>query len=190
MITVNRVTAFVLAALLLISGGLLIALVLLLPGPYIVTAVDGEQFTFSPLSTFDKLATAGGGLLLLLAGVFLLALELLGPPARQQLPVRTGGSGGEAVIARQSVEQRLVDVLERMPGVIKAVPHLQFQRTGTAIEVHLTTDPNTPVPALCAQAHTRMVEVLEHELGLQPGPLRIHVRHAPRRTDTDPQAAE
>jgi hypothetical protein len=187
-IAFNRATAYALAALLLLSGGLLIASVLLLPGPYVVTAVDGEQFTFSPLSTFDKLVTAGGGLLALLAGVLLLALELLGPPTRQQLPVRTGGDG-EAVIARQSVEQRLVDVLERLPGVIKAVPRLQFQRSGTAVEVQLTTDPNVPVPALCARAHTVMAETLEHDLGLQPGLLRILVRHARRPAEADSPAA-
>jgi hypothetical protein len=188
LISFNRATAYILAALLLVGGGLFIAFVLFLPGPYVVTAVDGEQFTFSPLSTFDKLATAGGGLLLLLAGVFLLALELLGPPARQQAPVHTGGVG-EAVIARQSVEERLVEVLERLPGVIKAVPRLQFQRTGTAVQVDLTTDPNVPVPALCAQAHTVMAETLEHDLGLQPGLLRIQVRHAPRRAEADSPAA-
>lgn len=188
MIAFNRVTAFVLAALLIISGGLLITFVILLPGPYVVTALDGEQFTFSPLSTFDKLATAGGGLLVLLAGVFLLALELLGPPARQQLPVRVDGPG-EAVIARQSVEQRLVDALERLPGVVKAVPHLQFQRTATAVEVYLTTDPDVPVPGLCVQAHALMAGTLEHDLGLQPGPLRIHIRQAPRRADAESPAA-
>ena len=188
MIAFNRVTAFLLAVLLLASGGLLIAFVVFLPGPYAITAVDGEQFSFSPLSAFDKLATAGGGLLVLLAGIFLLALELLGPPARQQLALRTGGPG-EAVIARHSVEQRLVDVLERLPGVVKAVPHLQFQRAGTSVLVNLTTDPNLPVPALCEQARAAMAQTLEHDLGLQPGLLRIYVRHAPRQADADSPAA-
>ena len=188
MIAFNRITAFILAALLLISGGLLIAGVILLPGPYVVTAVDGEQFSFSPLSTFDKLATAAGGLLLLLAGLFLLALELLGPPARQQLPVRVDG-GGEAFIARQSVEQRLTDVLEHLPGVVKAVPQLKFQPASTAVELQLTSDPSVPVPALCAQVHALLAETLEHDLGLRPGPLRIHVRHAPQRVDADSPAA-
>ena len=188
MIAFNRLTAFVLAALLLISGILLIALVLYLPGPYTFTAFDGQQFTFSPLSTFDRLATAGGALLLLLAGIFLLALELLGPPTRQQLPLRTGEHGHTA-IARQSVEQRLTDVLERLPGVIQASPHIQFQRSGTAVDAHLTTDPAVAVPPLCEQAHAVLATTLEHDLGLQPGVLRVYVRHAQPQAGKDSAAA-
>ncbi|HEY8742345.1 MAG TPA: hypothetical protein VIU62_04560 [Chloroflexota bacterium] len=188
MIAFNRLTAFMLAALLLISGLLVIALVLYLPGPYTFTAFDGQQFTFSPLSTFDRLATAGGGLLLLLAGIFLLALELLGPPTRQQLPLQTS-EDSHAAISRQSVEQRLTDVLERLPGVVQASPHIQFQRSGTAVDAHLTTDPEVAVPPLCEQAHALLAATLEHDLGLQPGVLRVYVRHAQPQAGKDSAAA-
>lgn len=188
MIAFNRLTAFVLAALLLISGVLLIALILYLPGPYTFTAFDGQQFTFSTLSTFDRLATSGCGLLILLTGIFLLALELLGPPRRQQLPLRTS-KHGHAAISRQSVEQRLTDVLEGLPGVIQASPRIQFDRSGTAVDVHLTTDPAVAVPPLCEQAHAVLATTLEHDLGLQPGALRVYVRHPRRQAGKDSAAA-
>lgn len=184
----NRLTACVLAALLLIGGALLIGLVIYLPGPYSFAAADGEQFSFTALSLFDKLMTAGFGVLLLLAGIFLLALELLGPPIRQHLPIRSSGPS-QAAIARQSVEQRLAGVLERLPGVVSATPRIQFEHTGTAVDAHLTTDPDVAVPPLCEQAHAVLAATLEHDLGLQPGMLRIYVRHARRQTGKGSAAA-
>jgi hypothetical protein len=179
MASFNRLIACVLAALLLLGGALLIALVVYLPGPYSFTAADGEQFSFATLDGGDKLLTAGIGVLLLLAGIFLLALELLGPPIRQHLPVQSGADG-QAVIARQSVEQRLTEVLERLPGVLHAAPRIQFERSGTAVDAHLTTDPDAAVPPLCEQAHALLSSTLEHDLGLPPGPVRVYVRHARR----------
>jgi hypothetical protein len=189
MVAFNRLTAYILAALLLIGGVLLIAFVILLPGPYSLTAFDGEQFSFTPLSVPDKLGTSVVGVVLLLAGGFLLAMEVLGPPTRQLLPVRTTKSN-QAAISRQSVEQRLAAVLEQIPGVVQAVPHIHVARSGTAVDAHLLTDAAVAVPPLCEQAHALMSSTLEHDLGLQPGVLRVYVRHPvhPDRTDSAPAA--
>jgi hypothetical protein len=176
MVAFHRLTAYLLAALLLIGGALLIAFVVLLPGPYSLTAFDGQQFSFSPLTVLDKLGTILVGVLLLLVGVFWLAMEALGPPARQHLPVRTA-KGSQAAISRQSVEQRLATALEQIPGVVQAVPRIRHDRSGTAVDAHLLTDAAVAVPALCEQAHALLVSTLEHDLGMQPGLLRVYVRH-------------
>lgn len=179
MVAFHRLTAYLLGTLLLIAGALLIAFVILLPGPYSLTAFDGEQFSFSPLSVLDKLGTSIVGVLLILAGVFWLAMETLGPPARQHLPVRTA-KRSQAAISRQSVEQRLATALEQIPGVVQAAPQIHHDRSGTAVDAHLLTDAAVAVPALCEQAHAIMASTLEHDLGLQPGLLRVYVRHPVR----------
>jgi len=190
MVAFQRVTAYLLATLLLLGGALLIAFVILLPGPYSVTAFDGEQFSFSPLSVLDKVGTSVVGVVLLLAGVFWLAMEALGPPARQQLPVRTAKSS-QATISRQSVERRLATALEQIPGVLQAVPQIHHDRSGTAVDAHLLTDAAVAVPPLCEQAHAIIESTLEHDLGLQPGLLRVYVRHAahPGSKDSAPAPA-
>jgi hypothetical protein len=184
----NRLTAFVLAGLLLLGGSSLITAVVYFPGPYSVTAFDGEQFSFNPLGVPDKLLTGGIGGVLLLAGLLLAALELLGPPSREQLPVR-GVEHAEASIARQSVEQRLADLLESLPGVMQATPRVHFERSGTAVDANMLTDPGVAVAPLCKQAQATIAYALEHDLGLQPGPVRVHVRLANRRANKDSAAA-
>lgn len=179
----HRVTTYVLASLLLIGGGALVAFVGALPGPYSVTAFDGQQFSFAPLSAFDKLATGVIGLLILLAGVFLLAFELLGPPTRQHVPLHTS-ENRRAVIARQSVEQRLAAVLEGISGVLQATPHVHVGRAGVAVDAYLLTDPIAPAPALCEQANALLVSTLEHDFGLRAGLLRVYIRHPQRESHT------
>lgn len=183
----HRLTAFVLAGLLLLGGASLITAVVYFPGPYSVTAFDGEQFSFSPLAVTDKLLTGGIGGTILLAGLLLAAVELLGPPSRQQLPI-SGVEHADASIARQSVEQRLADILESLPGVMQATPRVHFERRGTAVDAHLLTDPTVVVATLCKQAQATIAYTLEHDLGLQPGPLRVRVRLAGRSVGKDSAA--
>ena len=182
MATVNRAAAFVLALLLLVGGLGLIVAVFWLPGPYSVTASDGQQFSFSPLAVGDKVLGAVIGAALALAGGFLLALEFLGPPLREHLPVATApATAGAATIARDSVQQRLAAVLEGIPGVEQAAPRVRRERGGTAVEARLTADPDAPVPPLCDQALAAIEQTLSQDLGLAPGPVRVDVRLARRR---------
>lgn len=178
MTTFNRLCTFILAGLLLAGGILLVAAVVYLPGPYMVTAFDGEQFSFSPLSDGDKLMTAIGGLMLLLVGIFALALEVLGPPSRQQLPV-PGVTRARVTVARQSVEARLVAVLERLPGVVEAAPRLRSDRKRSAVDVSLVVHAGVAVAALSEQAQTIIEQTMVGEIGLPIGPVRLRIRHAP-----------
>jgi len=177
--TVNQIAAYVLAFVLLAAGAFLISVVLVLPGPYTVTATDGQQFSFTALTTLEQLVAGAGGLTLFLAGLFLLALELLGPPVRQQLPLQTPGAGKSSV-ARASVEERLTAVLSGIAGVRQTALRVRLAAAGVAVDVDLMSDADVPLPLLCQQAQEGIARTLEHDLGLLPGDLRVRVRLAPR----------
>jgi hypothetical protein len=185
---VNRAAAFVLALLLLAGGALLAAAAWEFPGPYTVTALDGQQFSFSPLTLSDKLVVSAIALVPFLLGLFLFATELLGPPARQHFPLR-GLEHGEATVERQSVQDRLAGVLRQIPGVEEALPRARLDRDAVSVEAVLVIDPTAPVPALCEQAHSLIAHTLEHDLGLQPGVVQLRVRLARAREGTGSAAA-
>lgn len=185
---VNQVTTYILALLLLVGGGLLVAAVVVFPGPYTVTAADGEQFSFTALTVLEKLLTSGVGVAIFLAGLFLLALELLGPPLRQQLPLATPG-GAQASVARASVEERLAALLQRIPGVQKASVRVRPARGGLAVAMDLTADADLTLPPLCEQADALIAQTLKQDLGLHPGETRVRVRLAPRAAPGSARAA-
>lgn len=180
MTTINRIAAIMLSILLLASGPAVLASALYLPGPNVFTAYDGQQFTFTPLVATDKVIAGALGLLLFLAGLFLLSAHLLGPPFRQHFPLRAT-EAGRAVVARQSVEERLATVLERIAGVRRATLRARLSGSAVLIAAQLTADPEVSVPAVCDEAEALINHTLEQDLGLAPGPVSIRVKLAGQR---------
>ncbi|GEM_PF-6112671 len=180
MTAINRAAAIILSIFLLAAGPAVLASALYLPGPNVFTAYDGQQFTFTPLVATDKMIAGALGLLLFLAGLFLLSAQLLGPPFRQHFPLRAT-EAGRAVLARQSVEERLATVLGRISGVRRATLRARLRSGAVLVAAHLTADPEVAVPAVCDEAEALINHTLEHDLGLTPGPVSIRVKLAGQR---------
>ena len=188
MTRLNRAAAYILAIALVVAGLLLGLGQFALPGPYTLTAYNGQQFIFSHLAGTDELLNGIIGGVLALLGIFLLAAELLGPPTRQHLPLQ-GLSGATASVDRQSVEERLASVLQHVSGVQQARLRVRHQGKAVDVDAHLVAHPEQPVPTLCEQAQALIGHTLEHDLGLLPGDVQIRVRLAQPQASTDPAAA-
>lgn len=177
----NFILAVVLALLLIGCSVGAVAFFLSLPGPYLITAYNGLEFRFSPLTTTDKLLAAVFFLIVFILGLFLLALELLGPPRSYRLMLSADESI-EAWTPVPNTEAYLECLLGELEGISQAHVAITATHASKQLDVRaaITVYPHAPLPALVNQSKQRIKLVVEQELGLTVGVMDFTVTHQQR----------
>ncbi|MCL5946860.1 MAG: alkaline shock response membrane anchor protein AmaP [Chloroflexi bacterium] len=177
----NSILAVVLA-LLLIGGSIAVTIfAFTLPGPYLITAYNGLEFRFSPLTTSDKLLAAVFCLIASIIGFFLLALEFLGPPRSYRLMLPTDETT-HAWTPAPDTEAYLECLLGELEGVSRAHIAITATHTSKQLDVHaaIAVYPRASMPTLVEQSKQRIKQVVEQELGLTVGAVDFTVTHQQR----------
>jgi hypothetical protein len=129
----------------------------------------------------DALLFAGGRVLvggvLIFAFMVLLWLELRRP--RKKAIRAQKLAGGEALIATDSIEQRLAYNIDQLPDVIRVQPHITGRLRGVDVDLLLETSPDIDIPMKTEEVLEVTRQVITERMGLKLGKVQVKIKHAP-----------
>ncbi len=133
------------------------------------------------INSSDRLLFAGGrvlaGGILVFACIVLLWLELRRP--RKKAIRAQKLAGGDALIATDSIEQRLAYNIDQLPDVIRVSPRITGRARGVDIDLLLETSPDIDIPMKTEEVLEVTREVITERMGLKLGKVQVKIKHAP-----------
>ncbi len=133
------------------------------------------------INSSDRLLFAGGrvlaGGILIFACIVLLWLELRRP--RKKAIRAQKLAGGDALIATDSIEQRLAYNIDQLPDVIRVSPRITGRARGVDIDLLLETSPDIDIPMKTEEVLEVTREVINERMGLKLGKVQVKIKHAP-----------
>ena len=129
----------------------------------------------------DRLLFAGGrviaGGVIIFVLLVLLWLELRRP--RKKAIRAQKLAGGEALIATDSIEQRLAYNIDQLPDVVRVQPHVTGRLRGVDVDLLLETSPDIDIPMKTEEVLEMTRQVITERMGLKLGKVQVKIKHAP-----------
>ena len=183
--TFNRILVILLDLLLLI-GAIVVLLVTfgvvtpanVLPAGSTQTAFGQWLGSFATMPPDATLITAVVSVLIILAGLALLAAELRPKPRMQTIAIRNDGLGS-VTVRTESVRELISYTAAQIPEVLQLQPRLEQGSQGLQIRCRASLTPGANVAEVSTELQSRIKDAVEQYLGMNVASVAVQAQLAP-----------
>jgi uncharacterized alkaline shock family protein YloU len=173
----NRLVTILLILAVMIS----LTVFLIVPKPIMAALKNGADNLYQRLDLYNDLILLGAGVVLTVIidviGAFVLFLEIRRPRVKAIKVQKV--SGGEAVVAVESIAKRLSYHIDQLPDVISARPNISARGGSIEVDLEVEISPEIDIPMKDEEIRQVATHVVEEQMGLKLRKIRPSFKDGP-----------
>jgi uncharacterized alkaline shock family protein YloU len=154
---------------------------LIVPKPILTALKTGSDSLYQEIDRFNDLFLLGVGVVLTViidvVGAFVLFLEIRRPRVKAIKVQKV--SGGEAVVAVESIARRLSYHIDQLPDVISARPKISAHGGSIEVDLEVEISPEIDIPMKDEEIREVATRVVEEQMGLKLRKIRPSFKDGP-----------
>lgn len=173
----NRLVTILLILAVMIS----LTVFLIVPKPIMIALKNGADNLYQRLDLYNDLILLGAGVVLTVIidviGAFVLFLEIRRPRVKAIKVQKV--SGGEAVVAVESIAKRLSYHIDQLEDVISARPNISARGGSIEVDLEVEISPEIDIPMKDEEIRQVATHVVEEQMGLKLRKIRPSFKDGP-----------